>query len=67
MQDSNQDQSHTNKQIPSGSAERSEHPTSPRQSEVEARNYTWSPTEILNWTMMQWLPGESPQEALRLV
>jgi hypothetical protein len=58
MQDSNQDQSNTNKRIPSGSAERPEHPMSPRQSEVEARNYTWSPTEILNWTMMQWLPGE---------
>jgi hypothetical protein len=60
MQHSNPDQSHTNERILLGSAERPEHPMSPRQSEVEARNYTWSPTEILNWTMMQWLPGESP-------
>jgi hypothetical protein len=22
------------------------------------RNYVWSPTEVLNWVMMQWLPGE---------
>lgn len=34
------------------------HPLSPRQSEMDVRNYTWSPTEILNWTMMQWLPGK---------
>ncbi|KAF2022992.1 alpha/beta-hydrolase [Setomelanomma holmii] len=39
------------------------HPVSPRQSEMDARNYTWSPTEILNWTMMQWLPG--PESSLR--
>lgn len=32
-------------------------PISPRQSENDARNYTWSPTEILNFTMLQWLPG----------
>jgi hypothetical protein len=25
--------------------------------EMEARNYVWTPTEVLNWVMMQWLPG----------
>lgn len=35
----------------------------PRDGEKNARNYTWSPTEILNWTMMQWLPG--PESSLR--
>jgi hypothetical protein len=25
--------------------------------EIEARNYVWAPTEVLNWVMMQWLPG----------
>lgn len=48
--------------IHSGSTERP-HPTSPRQSELDTRNYIWSPTEILNWTMMQWLPG--PESSLR--
>jgi len=47
----------THDRIQAGSSERA-HPMSPRQSEVDARNYTWTPTEILNWTMMQWLPGE---------
>lgn len=32
-------------------------PFSPRESELNARIYTWSPTEVLNWTMLQWLPG----------
>jgi hypothetical protein len=35
------------------------HTASLRQNELESRNYTWTPTEILNWTMMQWLPGKS--------
>jgi hypothetical protein len=48
--------------IHSGSTERP-HPTSPRQSEMETKNYIWTPTEILNWTMMQWLPG--PESSLR--
>lgn len=48
--------------IHSGSTERP-HPMSPRDKEMEARNYTWTPTEILNWTMMQWLPG--PESSLR--
>jgi hypothetical protein len=25
--------------------------------EMDARNYVWTPTEVLNWVMMQWLPG----------
>lgn len=41
-------------------------PFSPRDSEINARDYTWSPTELLNWTMMQWLPGpEAPLRWLR--
>jgi hypothetical protein len=24
----------------------------------DKRKYTWTPTDILNWVMMQWLPGE---------
>ncbi|KAF1847948.1 alpha/beta-hydrolase [Cucurbitaria berberidis CBS 394.84] len=46
--------------IHSGSTE---YPFSPRQSEIDAHNYTWSPTEVLNFTMLQWLPG--PEAALR--
>jgi hypothetical protein len=33
-------------------------PMSPRQSEVDARNYTWTPKEVLDWVMLLWLPGE---------
>jgi hypothetical protein len=40
-----------------------ETPFSPRDSEPHAINYSWSPTEMLNWTMMQWLPG--PEASLR--
>jgi hypothetical protein len=40
-----------------------EMPLSPRQSETNATYYTWSLTEILNWTMLQWLPG--PEAGLR--
>jgi hypothetical protein len=36
---------------------------SPRDSEQHATRYSWSPTEMLNWTMMQWLPG--PEASLR--
>jgi hypothetical protein len=35
------------------------HRMSTIQEEMEAKSYTWTPTEILNWTMMQWLPGKS--------
>ncbi|KAF2685359.1 alpha/beta-hydrolase [Lentithecium fluviatile CBS 122367] len=38
-------------------------PVSPRQSEANASHYTWSATEVLNWTMLQWLPG--PEAGLR--
>lgn len=67
MQWSNQGEPHTSERVGSALAERPEHPMSPRQSEVEARNYTWSPTEILNWTMMQWLPGEFPSSGFNHV
>ena len=43
--------------IYSGSTARPQYPFSPLQSEMDARNYTWSPTEVLNFTMLQWLPG----------
>jgi hypothetical protein len=58
MQETNHGQSALrHERIHSGSTERP-HP-SPGQNELDARNYTWTPTEILNWTMMQWLPGNS--------
>lgn len=31
--------------------------TSGPEEEAEFKNYSWSVTEVLNWTMMQWLPG----------
>lgn len=39
------------------------HGTTTREDGSEARGHTWTPTEILNWTMMQWLPG--PESSLR--
>lgn len=39
------------------STERPGDPLSRRQSDLESKSYTWSPTEILNFTMLQWLPG----------
>lgn len=63
MQGANHGQtSPRHERIHSGSTERP-HPTNPRQTEFDTRNYTWTPTEILNWTMMQWLPG--PESSLR--
>jgi hypothetical protein len=38
-------------------------PFSPRDSEHQSRAYTWKPVEILNWTMLYWLPG--PEASLR--
>jgi hypothetical protein len=38
-------------------------PFNPREPEKNARSYIWSPTEVLNWTMLQWLPG--PEASLR--
>jgi hypothetical protein len=31
--------------------------TSPRKVDGDGKSYTWSPTEVLNFTMLQWLPG----------
>jgi hypothetical protein len=31
--------------------------TGPGKVEGDGRSYTWSPTEVLNFTMLQWLPG----------
>ncbi|KAF2744919.1 alpha/beta-hydrolase [Sporormia fimetaria CBS 119925] len=38
-------------------------PVNPQESEINARIYTWAPTEVLNWTMLHWLPG--PESSLR--
>lgn len=47
-----------------GSAARHpELPPSRRRADTNASHYTWSSTEILNWTMLQWLPG--PEGGLR--
>lgn len=43
--------------VHSASTERPRNPLSRRQSDLEIKSYTWSPTEILNFTMLQWLPG----------
>ncbi|KAK7189782.1 alpha/beta-hydrolase [Paraphaeosphaeria sporulosa] len=40
-----------------------EQPSEPRESEANSGVYSWSATEVLNWTMMQWLPG--PEASLR--
>ena len=47
----------------SSAMERGDEPFSPLESEFNARAYTWSPTEVLNWVMIQWLPG--PEASLR--
>jgi hypothetical protein len=56
MQESNHVQS--DERVHSGDVYQT-HRMSTIQEEMETKNYTWTPTEILNWTMMQWLPGES--------
>lgn len=61
MQDAQQ--SPTDNEIHSSSTVRPPPPFSPRDSEINARIYTWSPVEVLNWTMLQWLPG--PEASLR--
>jgi hypothetical protein len=38
--------------------------TSPGRVDGDGRSYTWSPTEVLNFTMLQWLPGP---EAVRVL
>ncbi|KAF2646735.1 alpha/beta-hydrolase [Massarina eburnea CBS 473.64] len=35
----------------------------PRESEAKATDYMWTPTEVLNFAMLQWLPG--PEASLR--
>ncbi|KAL6706185.1 hypothetical protein ACN47E_005920 [Coniothyrium glycines] len=47
----------------SETSEAHENSSSLRQGELDTRSYAWSPTEILNFTMLQWLPG--PEAALR--
>ena len=46
--------------VPAGGMEQ---PSNLRESEADASIYSWSATEVLNWTMMQWLPG--PEASLR--
>ncbi|KAF2703388.1 alpha/beta-hydrolase, partial [Pleomassaria siparia CBS 279.74] len=43
--------------------ERREVPFGPHESDLDGKGYNWSSTEMLNWTMMQWLPG--PEASLR--
>jgi hypothetical protein len=62
LQDSHHARSSLDNEVQSGS-QRPDEPFSPRKSETDAHHYTWTPTEILNWTMLQWLPG--PEAALR--
>ena len=38
-------------------------PLSPRASDLEPKPYAWTATDLLNWTMMHWLPG--PEASLR--
>jgi hypothetical protein len=44
-------------ELRSTSTERPGDTTSPGRAEGDGRSYTWSPTEVLNFTMLQWLPG----------
>lgn len=44
-------------------SERREQPLSPQDTGNHIRSYSWTPTEILNWTMLTWLPG--PEASLR--
>lgn len=63
MQEQRSSTSHNNLDIIHEANESPEIPFSLRDSEQHATSYSWSPTEILNWTMMQWLPG--PEASLR--
>lgn len=40
-------------------------PLSAHDSEGDSRHYSWAPSEVLNWTMLQWLPG--PEAILRFL
>lgn len=37
--------------------ERVSNPMGLQRGDMDVRSYTWSPTEMLNFTMLQWLPG----------
>ncbi|KAF2728167.1 alpha/beta-hydrolase [Polyplosphaeria fusca] len=63
MQGSHAEGSAQAEEITSEATEGPQAPFSPLQSELNARIYTWSPTEVLDWTMIQWLPG--PEASLR--
>jgi hypothetical protein len=63
MQEHRERTSHNDLEIIHEANENPEMPLSPRDSEQHTTNYSWSPTEMLNWTMMQWLPG--PEASLR--
>ncbi|KAF1996963.1 alpha/beta-hydrolase [Amniculicola lignicola CBS 123094] len=49
--------------LPTVHEEEPEPPPSPQSIDVDNRTYTWTPTEVLTWTMLQWLPG--PEASLR--
>ncbi|KAI4937677.1 hypothetical protein J4E85_000112 [Alternaria conjuncta] len=49
--------------VPSTSTAQPGGATSPDRVDGDGKSYTWSPTEVLNFTMLQWLPG--PEAALR--
>ncbi|EMD92251.1 hypothetical protein COCHEDRAFT_1203262 [Bipolaris maydis C5] len=61
MQQSDEEQVEVG-QVPSGLMPQSPNYTA-REEESDGKRYTWSPTEVLNFTMLQWLPG--PEAALR--
>ena len=43
--------------VPSTSMAQPGGATSPDRVDSDGRSYIWSPTEVLNFTMLQWLPG----------
>jgi hypothetical protein len=44
-------------EVPSASMLQSQDCTTGGKEEGGGKSYTWSPTEVLNFTMLQWLPG----------
>jgi len=55
MQQSDEEQVEVG-QVPSGLTPQSPNYTA-KEEESDGKRYTWSPTEVLNFTMLQWLPG----------
>jgi hypothetical protein len=51
------DEQEEHAEIPLGATARPQDPLSLATGEGDGRSYTWSPTEVLNFTMLQWLPG----------